>query len=182
MAWYCTKPLPLLFTVRPFFIVQSPKSLTNIYFQVLQSTDDKSHWLGKSKEDFAEILKWLSFANSDALGAAGNAFRQLSGVDPYNAASVEKSIEYLKEVSDVFETRLVNHDYLVGDSLTIADIFAASLLIVGFKAFFDPQWRNDYPAFSKWYLAINDIDIVKQVFPPVSVAETGVPNVDPATK
>lgn len=41
--------------------------------------------------------------------------------------------------------------YLVGDSLTLADVINAGLLQVAFKLLLDPKQRGQYPHLSRWF-------------------------------
>jgi len=50
----------------------------------LTSQNEKTTLLGKTKQDYASILRWLSFANTEVLPKLAGAFRPLLGKDPYN--------------------------------------------------------------------------------------------------
>ncbi|CRK38558.1 hypothetical protein BN1708_020538, partial [Verticillium longisporum] len=48
------------------------------------SQNEKTTLLGKTKQDYASILRWMSFVNSEVLPPLGGWFRPLLGRDPYN--------------------------------------------------------------------------------------------------
>ncbi|KAH8728071.1 hypothetical protein GQ44DRAFT_737780 [Phaeosphaeriaceae sp. PMI808] len=97
----------------------------------LASQNEKTSLLGKTKQDYATILRWMSFANTE------------KNVDDSSKAA-------LKAVH-VFEEHFLTHTYLVGERLTLADLFAAGILARGFQYFFDKQWRDSNPNVTRWY-------------------------------
>jgi elongation factor 1-gamma len=107
--------------------------------------------LGKTKQDYASILKWLSFFNSEVLPPLGGWFRPLLGKDPYNKKSVEESSQRSLKAFKVVEDHLLRHTYLVGDRITLADLFAAGIAARGFEYFFDKEWRKQNPNVTRWY-------------------------------
>lgn len=93
----------------------------------------------------------MSYFNSEVLPPLGGWFRPLLGRDPYNKKSVdESSVKALKAVG-VVEEYLLRHTYLVGDRITLADLFSASIITRGFQYFFDTKWRQEYPNTTRWY-------------------------------
>merc|ERR1712000_291109 len=55
------------------------------------SQNEKTTLLGKTKQDYASILKWMSFFNTEVLPPLGGWFRPLLGLDSYNKKNVEES-------------------------------------------------------------------------------------------
>merc|ERR1711981_180352 len=54
----------------------------------LTSQNEKTTLLGKTKQDYASILKWLSFANQEILPQLGGWYRPIKGLSPYNKKSI----------------------------------------------------------------------------------------------
>lgn len=100
---------------------------------------------------YASILKWMSYFNSEIMPPLGNWFLPLLGKTPYNKKSVEDSSKVVLKAISAVEEHLLHHTYLVGERITLADIFCASLLLRGFQYFFDKQWRQEYPNVTRWY-------------------------------
>jgi len=67
----------------------------------------------------------LSFFNSEILTALGGWFRPLVGRDPYNKKSVDDSAKKAESAVAVIEKYLQNNTYLVGERITLADLFGA---------------------------------------------------------
>ncbi|KAM4056039.1 elongation factor 1 gamma, conserved domain-containing protein [Hirsutella rhossiliensis] len=117
----------------------------------ITSQNEKTTLLGKTKQDYASILKWMSFFNSEIVPPMGNWFLPLLGRLPYNKKSVEDSSQIVQKAVGVVEKYLQRHTYLVGERVTLADLFCASLLYRGFQYFFDKQWRQEHPNVTRWY-------------------------------
>ncbi|EEH16807.1 hypothetical protein PABG_06894 [Paracoccidioides brasiliensis Pb03] len=145
----------------------------------LVSQNEKTTLLGKTKQDYASILRWMSFANSELVPTLGNWFRPLVGRDPYNKASVDASSKAALRALAVLEKHLTTNTYLVGERLTLADIFAASLSSRGFEFVLSRSWRLDNPAVTRWYETVINQDMYKAIVPNPIFTEEGLKNVAP---
>ncbi|OJD23366.1 hypothetical protein ACJ73_05277 [Blastomyces percursus] len=145
----------------------------------LASQNEKTTLLGKTKQDYASILRWMSFANSELLPALGGWFRPLVGRDPYDKASVEASSKVALSALAVLEKHLTVNTYLVGERITLADLFTASMASRGFQFVLGKTWRVDNPAVTRWYETIVNQDVYKAVVPSATFVEEGLKNVPP---
>ncbi|KAL4988990.1 hypothetical protein BDW68DRAFT_157644 [Aspergillus falconensis] len=127
------------------------------------SQNEKTTLLGKTKQDYASILRWLSFANSEVLASFGSWFRPLLGLEPYNKKNVEDASKAALKKLGVLNTHLTANTYLVGERITLADLFTASLLTRAFATVIDKKVRADYPAVTRWYQTIIDQPAFKAV-------------------
>jgi len=118
------------------------------------SQNEKTSLLGKTKQDYATILRWMSFANSEVLPTLGGWFRPILGRDPYNKKNVEDSQKAALKAIHVLEEHLLTHTYLVAERLTLADLFVASIVARGYQYFFDKHWRDNNPNTTRWYETI----------------------------
>ncbi|EEH03045.1 elongation factor 1-gamma [Histoplasma capsulatum G186AR] len=145
----------------------------------LASQNEKTTLLGKTKQDYASILRWMSFANSELVPTLGGWFRPLVGRDPYNKASVEASSKAALKAFALLEKHLTTNTYLVGERLTLADLFAASMASRGFEFVLGKTWRLDNPAVTRWYETVVNQDVYKAVVPNPTFVEEGLKNVPP---
>ncbi|KKY25472.1 putative elongation factor 1-gamma [Phaeomoniella chlamydospora] len=129
-----------------------------IYFT---SQNEKTTLLGKTKQDYATIVRWMSFGNSEVLPALGPWFRPLIGKDSYNKKNVEDAQKRSLKVISVLEQHFLVHTYLVGERLTLADVFVASLISRGFQFVLDKAWRSQNPNTTRWYETIINSAILK---------------------
>lgn len=97
------------------------------------SQNEKTSLLGKTKQDYASILKWMSFANSEVLPKLGPWFRPLIGRDAYNKKNVDAAQAASLKAIGVLESHLAVQTFLVGERLTLADLFATSIIARGFQ-------------------------------------------------
>jgi elongation factor 1-gamma len=115
------------------------------------SQNEKTSLLGKTKQDYATILRWMSFANTEVLSPLGGWFRPILGRDPYNKKNVDDSQKAALKAIHVLEEHFLTHTYLVAERMTLADLFCASIIARGFQYFFDKQWRDSNPNVTRWY-------------------------------
>ncbi|OAA52004.1 elongation factor 1-gamma [Metarhizium rileyi] len=127
------------------------------------SQNEKTTLLGKTKQDYASILKWMSFVNSEIVNPLGDWFRPLVGMAPYNKKNVDDASKIVEKAIDVLEKYLLNNTFLVGERITLADLFCAPLLNRGFQYFFDKQWRQQHPNTTRWYETVVNQPIITAV-------------------
>jgi elongation factor 1-gamma len=99
---------------------------------IVTAQNEKTTLLGKTKQDYASILKWMSFANTEVLSNLGAWFRPLVGREPYNKKNVDVAQEKALKAIGVLEAYLKDNTFLVGERLSLADIFTASILARGY--------------------------------------------------
>jgi elongation factor 1-gamma len=115
------------------------------------SQNEKTTLLGKTKQDYASIVRWMSYANTEVLPHISGWFRPLIGRDPYNKKSVDDHAKAALKALHALEQHFLVHTFLVGERITLADLFAASLLARGFQYVLDKQWREENPNTTRWY-------------------------------
>lgn len=93
----------------------------------------------------------MSFANHEVLPAIAGFFRPLVGRDPYLKESVDDHMKKAYETVGVLEQHLLVNTFLVGERITLADIFAISIVARGFQFLFDKKWREENPNVTRWY-------------------------------
>jgi len=79
----------------------------------------------------------------------------------------------------VMEDHLLVNTYLVGDRLTLADLFATSIISRGFQFFFDKEWRSNNPCITRWYETIRNQPIYSDVAGKAEYIEKAIPNTPP---
>ena len=93
----------------------------------------------------------MSFANQEILPFLGSWLRPLIGREPYNKKNVDEASKNALKAVSVLDEHLLVHTYLVGERITLADLFTAGLLSHGFKFFFDKKWREENTNVTRWY-------------------------------
>ncbi|KAJ5657950.1 uncharacterized protein N7484_001599 [Penicillium longicatenatum] len=135
------------------------------------SQNEKTTLLGKTKQDYASIVRWMSFANGEALPRLAAWYRPLMGLEGYNKKVVDEAVKAAVNTLAVFENHLTENTYLVGERITLADIFAAALLTRAFATVLDKKYREENVAFTRWYNTIINQAAFKAVCPEPKFAE-----------
>ncbi|KAK2601935.1 elongation factor EF-1 gamma subunit [Conoideocrella luteorostrata] len=115
------------------------------------SQNEKTTLLGNTKQDYASILKWMSYFNTELVPNFGNWYMPLVGKLPYNKKNVDDASKAVEKAVSVVEQHLLHNTFLTGERITLADLFSAPLLNRGFQYFFDKQWRQEHPNVTRWY-------------------------------
>ncbi|TAQ90406.1 hypothetical protein B7494_g1267 [Chlorociboria aeruginascens] len=148
----------------------------------ITSQNEKTTLLGKTKQDYASILKWMSFFNSELFPALGGWFRPLQGRDPYNKKNVEESSKAALKAVSVVEEHLLHNTYLAGERVTLADLYAAGLISRGFQFFFDKKWRAANPNVTRWYETVYNQPIYSAVVDKLALIDEPVLKNQPPKK
>ena len=124
----------------------------------------------------------MSFANHEVVPALGGWFRPLVGRDPYNKKNVDESSKSALKAVSVLNEHLLVHTYLVGERITLADLFTAGLISPGFKYFFDKQWREDNLNVTRWYETVCNQPIYSDVAGKFDFIDEAIKNQPPKTE
>ena len=98
---------------------------------------------------------------------------------PYNAQAVENGKAASKHLLGLLESFLESKKYLVGESVTLADLFVAMYLSRGMEWILDADWRASHPNTMQYFNGITSIDQWKTVIPQMKMIEKETPNEDP---
>ncbi|CAG7938961.1 unnamed protein product [Penicillium salamii] len=145
----------------------------------ITSQNEKTTLLGKTKQDYASILRWLSFANTEVLPKLAAWYRPLLGLDAYNKKTTDEAAKVAVKAVAPLEAHLTANTYLVGERITLADLFSAALLTRAFATVLDKKFRQENPATTRWYTTIVNQEAFKAVFPSPQFAEEVVKYVAP---
>jgi len=146
---------------------------------VVTAQNEKTTLLGKTKYEYASILRWMSFFNSEVLVPLGSWFRPLIGRDPYIKRAVDAATEKSLKVVSILEKHFLANTFLVGERITLADIFCTSIISRGFQYVFDKEFRQQHPAVTRWYDSIRNQELYKSVAGPVEYIDEAVKYVPP---
>ena len=124
----------------------------------------------------------MSYANQEVLPALGSWFFPLVGREPYNKKNVEEGSKKALKAVSVLDEHLLVHTYLVGERLTLADLFTAAIISRGFEFFFDKQWRDENPNVSRWYETVCNQPIYSDVAGKPDFIDEAIKNQPPKTE
>ncbi|EME39097.1 translation elongation factor-like protein [Dothistroma septosporum NZE10] len=135
----------------------------NLY---LAQQNPKTSLLGSTPEQYATIVRWMSFVNNDVYDVLGGWFLPLIGRRPYNKESVLEHMDLTEKRLRMIENQLCKTRYLTGDELTLADLFVCGILASGFQCFFGEEWRESHPEFTRWCRDVYHQEIYQKALAP----------------
>lgn len=98
---------------------------------------------------------------------------------PYSEQAVAAGKAASLDLLEQLEKQLNGVSYVVGDRLTLADIFITVYLSRGFEWVLDADWRNGHPNAMRYFGNISTRDFVKAVIPEFKLVEKETPNRNP---
>ncbi|KAF8252248.1 glutathione-S-transferase theta, GST [Wilcoxina mikolae CBS 423.85] len=150
----------------------------------LASISNNAKLLGDgSKEQAAQVLSWMSWANQELLQTLALWFLPLipnfTDPAPYNKSSVDAGKTSSLHLLSLLENILSTRTYLVGDHLTLADIMVAIYVSRGLEWVLDSKWRMEHPNIMRHFEVVANQGPVKEVIPKFVLIEKETPNIDP---
>ncbi|KAL4865144.1 hypothetical protein BDV12DRAFT_188398 [Aspergillus spectabilis] len=143
------------------------------------SQNDSTTLLGASKKEYSSILRWMAFGITEILPTLGGWFNPLIGRAPFNEGAIQKSKGDTLFRLQMLDDHLRERNYLVGETLSLADLFVLGIVQGAFRFFLDPVWRRDHQAVSGWFERVHSFPIVVDVAGPPALAEVEMPIVPP---
>jgi len=119
----------------------------------------------KGGNDFekAEVLQWMEFAENEILPAACAWVFPMISIMQFNKYNVEGAKEDVKRILGVLNARLLDHTYLVGERITLADICTFTNLLNLYEHVLDPAVRAPFINVNRWFITILNQPQVKAV-------------------
>ncbi|KIA75637.1 elongation factor 1 gamma subunit [Aspergillus ustus] len=156
----------------------------------IASQDETTTLLGSSKLEYAQILRWMSFGITELLPAQGGWFNPLIGRAPFDKTAIEKSKADTLSLLGILDAHLLlqsqgqdrgreRGEYLVGERVSLADLFVVGIVQGPFRLFLDPQWREAHMGVSGWFERVHSLPIVTSVAGRAVLAEVEMPIVPP---
>ena len=96
------------------------------------------------------------------------------GTVPTNADKLKESQTAVKKFLFIIEQRLKKTPFLVGETLTLADISLASTLVWPFRALFNEAYRKPFPSLTKWFTTVTANPAFTAVWGAVKLAKVAL--------
>ncbi|KAG5927432.1 hypothetical protein E4U42_002267 [Claviceps africana] len=139
-----------------------------------------------SPEHEAEVVSWMSWANQELLDTLARWFLPLipnvSRPAPYDKAGVEAGKADSLAMLNTLEDLLSDKTHLVGEQMTLADIFVAVVLSRGLEWVLGAAWRSAHPHCMRHFEMVAGWDPVREVAPHFALVDAETPNVNPYDK
>ncbi|CAN6657364.1 elongation factor 1-gamma 1 [Trichomonascus vanleenenianus] len=146
----------------------------NLYLCTL-SKEKGAALLGSSEKEYLDIVHWMSFTNSELFRDMFIQISPILGREPYNKKNVDAAVAALEPRLTLLEKHLTKKTYLVGERVSVADLYLASMLYRGFSNIFGEEWRKQYPAITRHYSTLLSQDVLQGVIPLEFIAQPKKP-------
>ncbi|XP_053134860.1 elongation factor 1-gamma [Hemicordylus capensis] len=107
---------------------------------------------GASPEAAAQVIQWVSFADSDIVPPASTWVFPTLGIMHYNKQATEYAKEEVKRVLGTLDSHLKTRTFLVGERVSLADITVACTLLWLYKQVLEPSFRQPYGNVNRWFV------------------------------
>lgn len=129
---------------------------------------------GKTDLERAQVVQWLSFAESEILPYSSAWVYPLLGIMQFNKNTVERAKEDTKNALSVLNQHLLNNTYLVGERISLADIVVFSNLLNAYQYVLDPSIRSLYGNVTRWFKTILKQPQVSKVVKNYQIADKAI--------
>ncbi|KAI3669257.1 hypothetical protein L6452_40484 [Arctium lappa] len=146
---------------------------------------------GSSLIDYGRIEQWIDFATLEIDSNILRWFIPRAGYAVYLPPAEEAAISSLKRGLAALNTHLASNTYLVGHSVTLADIIMTCNLVLGFSRIMTKSFTSEFPNVERYFWTMisqpNFCKIVGEVkqaesVPPVRSANKPSQNKEPMIK
>nr|BAN20579.1 elongation factor 1 gamma [Riptortus pedestris] len=127
---------------------------------------------GATDVDRAQVIQWLSYADSEILPPASVWTFPYLGIIDFNKQDVNNAKNQIRNVLTHLNNFLLARTYLVGERLTLADVVVACSLLNLYKVVLDPSFRKGFQNVNRWFTTIINQPKVKTVLGDVKLCES----------
>ncbi|KAJ8369304.1 hypothetical protein SKAU_G00093320 [Synaphobranchus kaupii] len=106
---------------------------------------------GTSPQDKALVQQWVNLAEGEIVPSMAAWVYPAMGVADYNEKASEKAKEVLLGILSVLNLHLLPRTFLVGDTVTLADISVACTLLLLFTQVMEPSMCQLYLNVTRWF-------------------------------
>ncbi|CAH9117502.1 unnamed protein product [Cuscuta epithymum] len=110
-----------------------------------------NHLFGSSLIDYAHVEQWNDFSATEIDTNTGRWLYPRLGFGVHLPPAEEIAVAALKRALEALNTHLASNTYLVGHSVTLADIVMTCNLSVGFKLIMTKSFTKDFPHVERYF-------------------------------
>jgi len=108
--------------------------------------------LGKDKKELGKIHQFIALADNEFSPIAAAWLYPIFGYGEGSDAVTAKAKTDALRTLAVLDAHLLHNTFLVGNSVSLADITMVSVLIGFYKAVFEPEYRKNFKNVTRWFL------------------------------
>jgi len=107
--------------------------------------------LGKHSFEHAKINEWLAWSQSNWLPKLHPVVFNLFGIGKPDPSKFSAGVKDLKECAKTLNGYLKDKKWLVGETLSLADIYVGTMLMTAFQLVFDAGFRKAMQNLTSWF-------------------------------
>ncbi|KAK6945510.1 Glutathione S-transferase, C-terminal [Dillenia turbinata] len=137
---------------------------------------------GSSAIEYGRTEQWIDFASLEIDASILKWLIPRLGYQPYLSPAEEAAIAALKRALGALNTHLTSNTFLVGHSVTLADIVMTCNLYLGFAKLFTKSFTSEFPHVERYFWTMVNQPNFKKIIGEVKQAESvpPVPSKKPA--
>ncbi|KAI5066271.1 hypothetical protein GOP47_0018895 [Adiantum capillus-veneris] len=146
---------------------------SNAIARYIAKLDPEGVLLGSSPYEVALIEQWIDVATTELDSNLSRWVYPLLGFGPYPYSEElsESASAAVKAALRVLNGHLALNTYLVGHSVTLADIILSCNMLTGIRCTFTKEFLSEFPHLERYFWTIANQPNVKKHFGDVSLAE-----------
>ncbi|XP_021891633.1 LOW QUALITY PROTEIN: elongation factor 1-gamma-like [Carica papaya] len=130
---------------------------------------------GSSIIDYAHVEQWIDFASLEIDANLISWFKPRMGRVVYLPPAEEAAIAALKRALDALNSHLASNTYLVGHSVTLADIVMTCNLLLGFNHLMTKAFTSEFPHVERYFWTMVNQPNFKKIIGEAKQAESVMP-------
>ncbi|CAL1385630.1 unnamed protein product [Linum trigynum] len=136
---------------------------------------------GSSAIEHGQIEQWIDFSSLEINANLMSYFKARMGRTPYFPVVEEATMAALKRGFEALNTHLASSTYLVGHSITLADIVMTCNLYMGFVRILPKSFTSEFSYVERYFWTIVNQPNIKKIFGDVKQTDF-VPPIESAKK
>ncbi|CAA0809854.1 Probable elongation factor 1-gamma 1 [Striga hermonthica] len=148
---------------------------SNAIARYVARSNPDSPLYGSSLIDYGHIEQWNDFSATEIDANIASWLYPRFGFRPHIPQAEEVAIANLKRALGALNTHLASNTYLVGHSVTLADIIMVCNLAFGFKMGFTKSFTSEFPHVERYFWTLVNQPNFKKVWGEVKQAESVPP-------
>lgn len=131
----------------------------------------ESKLLGTDLYENAQVQQWLAFADNEVYAVYAAWLYPILGYADYNAGALDKAKVNAKRFMGALNEHLLRKTFLVGESITLADITLVCHLLNLYTMVFDASFRGEFVNVNRWFVTCVNQPNFKSVLGEVRLCE-----------
>lgn len=129
---------------------------------------------GSNHLEFAHIEQWIDFSSNEIDAPLNSWVLPLVGLMPYDKKKEQAAITAIKDSLCILNDYLENCTYLVGNSISLADIITTCNLYNGFTKVFDKEFRNNIKNVERYFTTLINQPEFKKIMGNVTICDNAL--------